>query len=352
MKHLFWLVSILFLLSCENKPGENLPPASGASGDVYLIMDSAQWKGPLGRKLDSVFRAEMLVVNRVEPIFKMRWIDPRKLNYTLKLRRNLIFAVTLDQTTDGARRVKGMLTAESINKIKTDTSFFFKAVKNQFAKGQQTFFLVGATQDALMKKIQQNASRLVSQLDKAEQERLTAQLFKSGEVKGIGEMMKKRWGAEIKIPFGYQLVMENSEFLWVRQFNQKDDRDIFIARKPYVNKNQFDRDSLIAFRNAICQKYLFGNPEKPDSYLITETNVPSKRARVYNTVLSGNYAVQMRGLWRTNNLSMGGPFISYTTADPKQGMLYYVEGFVYAPSREQREILREVETIINTFKIN
>jgi hypothetical protein len=32
-------------------------------------------------------------------------------------------------------------------------------------------------------------------------------------------------------------------------------------------------------------------------------------------------------------------------------MLYYVEGFVYAPSREQREIMREVETILNSFTI-
>jgi hypothetical protein len=59
----------------------------------------------------------------------------------------------------------------------------------------------------------------------------------------------------------------------------------------------------------------------------------------------------MRGLWKTNSLSMGGPFISYTVADTKQGMLYYVEGFVYAPSREQREIMREVETILNSFTI-
>lgn len=44
--------------------------------------------------------------------------------------------------------------------------------------------------------------------------------------------------------------------------------------------------------------------------------------------------------------------MSYTVADTKQGMLYYVEGFAYAPSREQREIMRELETILNTFNIS
>jgi len=33
-------------------------------------------------------------------------------------------------------------------------------------------------------------------------------------------------------------------------------------------------------------------------------------------------------------------------------MIYYIEGFVYSPGREQRELMREVETILKTFKTN
>lgn len=347
MKHLLWLVLSVLLFSCDDKPGENLTNATGMSGDVYLIMDSTQYRGPLGQLLDSVFRAEAQVINRSEPIFKMRWVDPRKLNYTLKLRRNLIYAVTLDQ----GRRSQSLLTPESINRIKTDTSFFFSALKNQYARGQETFFLVGATEAALMQKIRKNAPRLVSILDKSEQERLTAQIYKSGQLKGLTETLKKKWNIDFKIPYGYELVIDTDEFIWVRQFNKKDDRDIFIYRTPYTNQKQFERDSLITLRNRICQKYLFGDPEKSYSYLVTEMSVPSKQVQIYTSQLNGKFTAQMRGLWKTNSLSMGGPFISYTVADTKQGMLYYVEGFVYAPSREQREIMREVETILNTFTI-
>jgi len=42
--------------------------------------------------------------------------------------------------------------------------------------------------------------------------------------------------------------------------------------------------------------------------------------------------------------------IRYERVDEKQGMLYYIEGFVYSPDREQRELLRELETILHTFK--
>ena len=209
---------------------------------------------------------------------------------------------------------------------------------------------MGATEEALIKKLKINSQRLVNHFDQAERERLRASLFKSGQQKGVNEIIKKRFGIDFKIPFGYELVIENKEFVWVRQFNSKDDRDIFITRKPYVSEAQFEKDSLISFRDATCKKYLFGNPEKPDSYLITEKGVPYKQVLAVNTTLQGNFAKELRGLWRTNSLSMGGPFISYTVVDQKQGMLYYLEGFAYAPAREQREILRELETILHTFR--
>jgi hypothetical protein len=43
--------------------------------------------------------------------------------------------------------------------------------------------------------------------------------------------------------------------------------------------------------------------------------------------------------------------IRYERVDEKQGMLYYIEGFVYSPDRGQRELLRELETILHTFKV-
>ena len=40
----------------------------------------------------------------------------------------------------------------------------------------------------------------------------------------------------------------------------------------------------------------------------------------------------------------------YERVDEKRGMLYYIEGFVYSPDRQQREQMRELEAILHTFK--
>ena len=199
MKISLLLLLVIGLWSCSNERSESLPPASGLSGDMYLIMDSLQHKGPLGQAIDSVFNADMEVINRTEPIFKLRWIDPRKLNSVLKQRRNLIFVFTLDQNTSGSNRIKGMFTKESLERIKSDTSFFLTTSKNRFAKNQEVMFLVGKTQGELLRKFKTNSRRIVENFNKTEIDRLTKTLYKAGQLKGVTEIVRKNFGVEIKI---------------------------------------------------------------------------------------------------------------------------------------------------------
>jgi hypothetical protein len=80
--------------------------------------------------------------------------------------------------------------------------------------------------------------------------------------------------------------------------------------------------------------------------VVTETLEPPRFRKI---TLNKNYTVEMRGLWRTSIKSMGGPFVSHTIVDTEKELLYYVEGFIYAPGKDKREFMREIETIIRTF---
>ncbi len=351
MRYLFaFLVAIFALASCSNEKGTNLPPATGLSGDVFLVMDSAQWKGPLGAVIDSLFRIEMEGLPRKEYMFKMRWIDPRKLNYVLKQRRNVIYAVTLDKRSPGANQIKQLFTKESIEQIKANPDYFSENSQNLFAKGQEVIFLFSRTEKELIQHIRKSGTKILQYLDLKERERLTASLFKSKTVKGVTEILRKDYQCEMKIPFGYQLVMTEPNFLWVRQINPRDDKDLFIARKKYISQEQFHKDSLIAFRDAVCRQYLFEDPERSNTYLVTETTVPYKPVYTREINFRNKFAVEMKGLWKTNNLTMGGPFIAFAMVDEPKGWLYYIEGFTISPGKDQREIMRELETILYTFK--
>src|SRR5690242_1617123 len=94
---LLLLIPVIVFTACSSGDrSANLPKAAGAPGDIYLFMDSAQWKSLPGKVMDSIFNQEMIGLPREEGIFRMTQVDPRAMNFVLKQRRNLIFFVTLD----------------------------------------------------------------------------------------------------------------------------------------------------------------------------------------------------------------------------------------------------------------
>jgi hypothetical protein len=347
------LLTAVTLASCS-KNGDrsaNLPKAAGASGDIYLFMDSAQWKGPVGKTIDSIFNQEMIGLPREEGIFRMSYVDPRKMNFVLKQRRNLIFLVTLDQTGPGAQIVKNLFTQEQIKEIESNKDKYVETYSNVYAKDQQVMFLFGQTQQQLIAKLKANGQKLIDYFNKAETDRMNASLFKTGTVGGVSTWLKENFHVDLTVPFGYKLVQHEPDFLWVRQMNTDDDRDIFIAVTDYTSVDQFKQENLVKFRNEVAKKYLFEDPEKINTYLVTETEIPYKPVTTKDVNFNGNYAVEMRGLWRTNTHSMGGPFLAYALSSPTTGKFYYIEGFVYGPSKDLRELMRQMETILHTFKL-
>ena len=100
----------------------------------------------------------------------------------------------------------------------------------------------------------------------------------------------------------------------------------------------------------MCKQYLFEDPDKSDSYLLTERDIPFVPVTADTVNFNGNFAIQMRGLWRSNTLQMGGPFVSFSLVDQATNQFYYVEGFTFSPGKDQREIIRELETILYTFR--
>ena len=343
------LLTAVVLWGCSIDP-ENLPQASGLTGDMFLVMDSAQWKGPLGRTLDSIFSVDMPGLPRKESIFRMRWLNPRKLNYILKQRRNLIFAMTLDKQAEGSRIVRSLFTKASIEKIKTSPEEYITTTSNVFAKGQDVMYLYGTDEATLLKNVRHNASRLVDFFDQKERIRITNSLFKAGQVKSLSTVLTKDYQCDLKIPFGFKLADKQVDFVWLRQINPRVDKDLFIARKSYTSQDDFKKENLIRFRDDVCQKYLFEDPDQPETYLKTETTVPFIPVTADTVNFNGHFAIKLRGIWRSHTLGMGGPFEGFALVDEGTQQFYYVEGFTFSPGKDQREIMRELETILYTFR--
>lgn len=350
MRHWIVFFSILAIVTSCSEKGKNIPLATGLVGDLYVVMDSAQRKGVIGHLLDSFFQAEMPGLPREEPVFRIHWVDARRYNYVLKERRNLIFVTTLDRRSDGAAIVRRMFTAESLETIRNSPDDFFSTRSDVNARSQEVAFVYGPDEATLARNLRAHGEQMVAYFNLKERKRQTQALFKSGQMKGITDILIRDFSCALKIPFGYKLAYQQPDFLWVRQINPRDDKDIFVSRKPYTSQDDFSLKNLIAFRDEVCRKHLFADPDETESYLMTETTVPYIPVTADTVNFNGRFAVQLRGLFRSHTPGVGGPFIGFAVVDEATQQFYYIEGFTISPGREQREIMRELETILYTFQ--
>jgi len=350
-----WTVCFLVLatVSCNtsDKPNpQNLPAATGKPGDMILILDSIQWRGELGSELRKIFREEMPGLPREEPMFDLHWVYPRKGSTLLTQIRNLVIVFTLDQNTLGSKIMKKGFSEETLQQIQADTSFYIYTSKDEYARGQDIMYLFGKTQESLIRHLKRDGKKIQVFFNNAEKQRIQKKLLKTSSTKGVTEFLRREQGYELRVPFGYKLADKSDDFVWLRQMDAEVDKNVFISWKKYQSEYQLLPDSLIVWRDQIASRYLYEDPDQPDSYLVTETGVPFKPVVPKQVSFNDQFAIELRGLWKTNTNTMGGPFISYSMVDINKGLIYYIDGFAFSPGKNQRETIRELEAILWTFK--
>lgn len=324
----------------------SLPAARGAAGEVILVMDSAAWKGELGDEIRETFMKAIPGLPQPEPYFNLRYVDPSKLNSVLRSAKNMLYVTTLDNDSPAGRKIRSYFTESSIKRIQEDPDLFMYPKKNEFARGQEVLYLFGETEEDLINNLERRREQVRKFFSNVERERLQKNLYKAKEERPISEKLLKDHQFYIRIPFGYELVpQEKAEnFVWIRQLGQEVDKSVIVYYEDYTSESVFQPDSIVAFRNRITEKYI---ADSETVHMVLQEQIPVE----FDTVtFNGKFAVEARGLWKLNNNSMGGPFLSYTFVDEALGRLYYLEGFVYSPGEKKRPHIREMETILHTFR--
>lgn len=347
------LIISLLLHSCSSPSNENsgklLPSATGKSGDILILMDSTQWQTPLGKEVRSIFSQEVEGLPRNETMFNVIWVHPSKKIKLLTQIRNLVYVFSLDHAGAGTRSITDKLSKETLSNIKTDSSFYLVNKKNEYTRGQEVIYLFGNTTSALLHHLKRDGQRIQDFFNDAEKQRMMAHIVKTSSTKNHTSLLNKNFGINIHFPAGYKLAQQERDFVWFRSPENEIDKNFFIARKPYISEYQLLPDSILAWREEICSNYIFEDPENKQSFLTTEREIPFKPVRATQVNLNGAFAMELRGLWRTNTKTMGGPFISYCFVNEADQQLYYLEGFAYSPGKPQRELMREMSAVAYTF---
>lgn len=337
------------LVSCETDGGtssdSSKPKARGSIGEIILVIDSVKWAGPVGEQLKEIFESDIPGMFRPEARFKVNTVDPRAMTRILKMSTNLVYVTTFDDKGSASQVINAQFSKESKEKAMNDPSIYSLRMEDEYAIGQEVLYLFGNTEDQLIQNLKKNGGRLQNLFEVRERGRLE-KIILARKNSAADFEAKKNLGIEINVPASYQVAKSEEDFLWVRQITPNANRadiSLFFYETDYTSEDQTFPVNILTLRDSITKQHIFGDPEDPTSYVVSEKQVPPA---FRNMVINDNFTTEIRGAWKTNNTSMGGSFLGYIMVDQKKGKLYYIEGFVFYPNEIHRDALREIETIL------
>ncbi len=355
IKHVSALVFAIAIVSfwgCEENENSNStkPKARGAIGEIVLAIDSLKWQGPVGDALRDVFEDDVEGLIREESRFDIRKVDPRGMSRILKMATNIVYVTTFDDRRSASQSINSQFTKEAKEKAAADPNLYLLRSVDEFAIGQEVLYLFGRTEAELVENLKKNKNKIQGLFQARERERLAKGLMSRKNATAAAEA--RNFGLEINVPASYQIAKTADDFLWLRQptpSTNRPDISIFFYETEYTSEDQVQPEALLNLRTEISKMHIYGDPNNRNSYLITEEIDPTPIFT--NSRINDKFAIEIRGGWKTNNMSMGGSFLAYAVLDPDKGKLYYMEGFVYYPNEAHRESIREIETILQATAI-
>jgi len=320
------LLQVAFLsfifYSC-NLDYSNLQPASGRTNEILIVTNSDDdWKSEIGDTIKAFFGQPLQGMPQAESAYDMIHIQASDFTKIYQTHHN-IFILDIQP---------------GISKPIVETK------KDLWAKPQRVVKFTVPDKKSFFEEFDKNKEALIELYN--ENERLRAgQAFASVEDEKISKQLLKQYGFSLAVPTTFYIAKTTNNFVWLRREADKYSQGIFIYFYPYTDTIAFNPKRIIGIRDSITKKYIPG--PSTGSYMKTASIVPPVTKQIN---FNGNFAVEMRGLWELEGDFMGGPFINYTFLDSRHNRIVTLDGYVYYPNQDKRNLLLQVESILYSFK--
>ncbi len=315
------LLGAVVLAGCTK---ENLfPVASGRPYEVLVVMDSVEWNAPHGRALFDVLDTDVPMLPQSERSFRISQTERKDFDRVLNIFRNIII-VNIDE--------------RQFTKTK------MKFTRDKYAMEQIVLTINSPSREEFRVFCTDHREEIVDFLVKMEMNRLVVELKKKFSKKTF-DLAKQIFGCEMYAPDELTSYKKGKDFLWTTNNTATGLESIVMYSFPYDGPESFNKEYLCAKRDSVMKVNLPG--EKPGMYMQTDTLCTV----VKPIAVHGKYAMEMRGLWFMRNDCMGGPYVSHARVDTEANRVVVVEGFVYAPEKMKRGLIRRLEGSLYTLRL-
>ena len=324
------ICSALIFLSCENANKEPkqtnrsflVPMSSGNPYEVMVVADDSIWEGYAGRALDVVLNKPLKGLPQEESTFHVSRITPDNYDRITNLFRNII-----------------------IFKIGREYSEpRFRLLRDEFSSPQMIMTIQGPSVSEVSTFITEQTDFIIKFFSDEEINRAAREFHDEHNIK-FAKKVKDMFGCDFYIPVDINKMKIGDNFIWASNDALTGIQNIVIYSYPYATEKVFRRGVYIALRDSFMKANIPGG--KPNQYMATDKN----HVDVKNITVRGEFAQEARGLWHMENDAMGGPFVAHSMIDTINNRVIVAEGFVYAPDKMKRTMIRRLEAALYTLRM-
>lgn len=324
------ICSALIFLSCENANKEPkqtnrsflVPMSSGNPYEVMVVADDSIWEGYAGRALDVVLNKPLKGLPQEESTFHVSRITPDNYDRITNLFRNII-----------------------IFKIGREYSEpRFRLLRDEFTTPQMIMTIQGPSVSEVSTFITEQTDFIIKFFSDEEINRAAREFHDEHNIK-FAKKVKEMFGCEFYIPVDINKMKIGDNFIWASNDALTGIQNIVIYSYPYATEKVFRRGVYIALRDSFMKANIPGG--KPNQYMATDKD----HVDVKNITVRGEFAQEARGLWHMENDAMGGPFVAHSMIDTINNRVIVAEGFVYAPDKMKRTMIRRLEAALYTLRM-
>ena len=297
------------------------PVSSGNPYEVMVVADDSVWNGYAGKALQTILDKPLRGLPQDEPQFHKSHITEKHYDNITNLFRN-IFRIEIGKQYTQAKMV-----------VEKDVHSTPQLIMTLHAPNQveASIYITEHTKD------------IESLITSEEINREANDLYFKHNIK-FAKAVKEMFGCEFYIPVDLKKMKVGDNFIWASDDGLSSIQNICIYSLPYVSEKMFTKKPYIALRDTIMKRNIPGAHE--GMWMQTNPNFVWTR----NISVNGQYAMEARGLWEMRNDAMGGPFVSHSRIDKKNGKVIVVEGFVFAPEKMKRTMIRRLEAALYTLE--
>jgi hypothetical protein len=320
IKQFACFVFMLCCMACKTGEENTEADTGGNLNEISIVIDDVLWNGEVGDGLRRKFAAPLDGLSQEEPLF------------TLNQFNDVSFEA--DQT-----RLRNIIVVDKSGK----RDFKFRQDGN--CKPQNIFTLQGRSIDELLELIDMHADEMIRTMKQTE----IVELQKRHEKGGLltETLFASQYGISIKVPSQYSLPVKNDKFLWLKKDIPSGNTNILLYSVKYdvLEKEKDILANIIKMRDSISRQYIHGTEK--GTYMVTEE---AYSPYFFMTGFNDKRAFETRGNWEMEGDFMSGPFLNYAIRDDKHQCYLVVEGFIYSPSSDKRDLIMELESIIKSIK--